>query len=229
MGATVAPEPKRGNVNAFDPTSYTEPTEARLSLRDYCGSGYGRINKALRGLRYKGWHREHYGVTYGEPSRFSLDRLLMGQVHGIDSLMRPGPEQTVYRGVSERSAPLRVGEWMDPAFMSTSSSESAAFDPGASLEILLPEGFPRVDVNAELGDDSPYEDEKEVLLPRGTVLRVVSREEVDNGWSTKIKITAVAVRCHGWNPDTDTPATDEDRLNAHALDVLGPEANDWAI
>lgn len=144
------------------------PKGASDALQKYAletGEGsYGPINRALRA---------------GD----DMPEKMLEQVELIDKSFRPTPQKvTVFRGLSAKHVEgLQVGDVMkDDAFVSTSTQEGAPHLLGKGkrgstiLRISVPEGHPIAPISAINSDVT----EREILLPRGTRLRIV---EVPDG------------------------------------------------
>ena len=143
-----------------------KPTADEIAaFRYYTGLGYLRINARLRGD--------------AQP-----DAQLEGAIERLDSALEKSTlksDMVVFRGFPRwyseymRRTGIAVGSILyDDAFLSTSTSEEvskafAEWPDGLLIRIVIPKGSKAMDL-------SPYStkpDEKEILLPRGTGLRIV--------------------------------------------------------
>jgi hypothetical protein len=129
----------------------------RHAIYDYSGFGYLSINRSLRG-------------------EVASDAEIRQQVAALDKAIGKGTltaETTLYRGTSMRFlGDVKPGSVMsDPAFLSTARTAAAAdyFGSNAMIRITAPRGTRAADVSHHAGGH-----EKEILLGRGTKLRVTS-------------------------------------------------------
>lgn len=133
----------------------------REARTDYTSEGYKDINSELRS---------------GAP----LSKYTQRSVDGLDSMMTESETQPfkVFRGISDKQAgKLRVGDTLsDPGYTSTSTDEFVAANKFGgngknTLHIDVPPGQKFAPVGGTAG-------EYEILLPRGSNLKVHSVEEV---------------------------------------------------
>lgn len=157
--------------------------EERGALEDYQAEGYELINASLRGIDTgaEAIHAPGEVLAPGENPAWLTERISM-----IESAIRKSrlPRAlTLYRGVRTVDvAGMKVGELtMDPAFRSTSLAYSAAdiFQEGAMMTIEAPAGTEAMYMD-ELADG--YGHEVEILLQRGSKLRIVKKERRDGVW-----------------------------------------------
>jgi len=139
----------------------------RSALDAYQGGEYKAVNAHLRKV-------QHFGAVPKASQELSTGQTIGEVVKQIDEAMLKSkiPEDVlVYRGVQGNMP--RLGEKIrDPAFQSTSLdpkiADGFAGGGGYKLEIELPGGQHAVYVSGVMGGA-----EAEILLPRGTTLRVV--------------------------------------------------------
>jgi len=128
--------------------------------------------------------RDPAGINYLLRNGIGLSAQNRKLLRKIDAIMAKTtlPENLiVYRGVSEEAwetlkSHLNGGAVTDPGLMSTTLRKKAAFDfakDGAILEIKVPAGTSGV---ALAGDATVYDDETEILLNRGTKLKLGSMQ-----------------------------------------------------
>jgi hypothetical protein len=142
--------------------------DERAAMTTYSGSHYSDINSALRaGKRPSDWLG---GVA---------DRLDFAIAKG-----RAPRDLVVYRGMTsnEQTVGLKKGSvFRDKAFMSTSASPKVAsgfsYNGGVVFHIKIPKGA----ISIPMTKNGHYEQEREILLPRGTSLRVNSVRKDANG------------------------------------------------
>jgi len=140
--------------------------EEILAVETYAGSQYRLINGCLRG---------------DEPCTTRI-LTMIGAIDRAINRSRLPADLILFRGIGGdaaaaiRSSGIAVGSMMfDDAFMSTSIDPRTAgmfaqFPPGGlMLRIRAPKGMNALD----MAPYSPYAREREFLLPRGTVLRVL--------------------------------------------------------
>ena len=113
----------------------------------------------------------------------SAARARMAALHrAVDASTVPAPV-TVFRGIpaSVVADIPEGGTLIDRAFMSTSLSQRSAktFSEGAILELRVPAGQKALYMD-ELAAGMGHE--VELLLPRGTKLRIVSKIKTASGW-----------------------------------------------
>ena len=140
------------------------------ALQDYTGSGYLRVNDCLRG---------------DDDSDDAVERTIAALDSAIAKAIS-SEDMTVYRGYDTRVASylsnhvLKLGSVVtEPAFTSTSRTEIRArafaeWPDGLVVRIKIPAGSNALDV-------SPYSvnpDEDEILLPRGSSLKVVGYDKL---------------------------------------------------
>jgi hypothetical protein len=135
------------------------------ALTDYSGSAYTAVNKGLREV--------------------DVPDDLQNLVRSIDSAVRKAPPLPApvraYRGIGKGSgqlSQLREGDVLtDQAFMSVSMDYNVAhgFSGDALLEITLPAGTRAASVDSLYGEGEAENPESELVLPRGSGLRVVQR------------------------------------------------------
>lgn len=142
--------------------------EADLTeARDYQSDGFTSINRRLR---------DQSTISSAARARMAaLDR-------AVDASTVPAPV-TVFRGIpaSVVADIPEGGTLIDRAFMSTSLSQRSAktFSEGAILELRVPAGQKALYMD-ELAAGMGHE--VELLLPRGTKLRIVSKIKTASGW-----------------------------------------------
>lgn len=160
--ATVT-EVERDLYKTMLPKSESDSEIAAVAY--YSGSGYDRINGALRGT---------------EPSSPMVEKAV-GEIDKVLARSKIPENTIVYRGIkppfSKKILAAKVGSVIsDPGFASTSLKKSIssnfATTEGAVLKILLPAGSPAYVMNGR--GASHYPKEHEILLPRGSRLRVRS-------------------------------------------------------
>lgn len=143
----------------------TPTADEITAIKYYTGLGYLRINGQLRG-------------------EFQTDRRLDDAIKSLDSVLNKSTmnaDTVVFRGFPKwysdflRQGGIAVGSVLyDDAFLSTSmsmevSKSFAEWPDGLMVKITVRKGSQAMDL-------SPYStkpDEKEILLPRGTGLRIV--------------------------------------------------------
>jgi hypothetical protein len=159
---------KRKGSNTFGGLSDAELVAIRAYTGDKKQFGEGRevyriVNAALRG---------------GQADRLVLDytRVLKDAMTKL-----PGHDGWCYRGTDlpeEVIAGLvRGGVHGDPAFLSTSTAESAAFEGRVFFQIRSRGGA------RDLSELSHFKNESEVLFPSGTLFRILEVEKTENGVS----------------------------------------------
>lgn len=129
----------------------------RETLREYTTEDYKLINKSLRKDDRVDWQR-------------------VGYIDSAISSYRTDKELTVYRGITLKD-PLKTGDTLsDKAFVSTTLSRKTALQKFSSkhvFEITLPVGTHAAPIGAQKGLNlSLWEEEREIILPRGSTLRV---------------------------------------------------------
>ncbi len=145
----------------------------KSAIQSYTGMGYSEINDALR----KGT---------------KLDDHLEKKVKALDEALKPPPgapfDMTVHRGLilpKDVLDKLQVGKvWGDNAYMSTSVGHG--FSGSVKLHIAVPKGSG----GAYVQTISNHKGEKEWLLPRHTLLKVIKREQL--GGHVEIYAEAIA-------------------------------------
>lgn len=160
------PEEKKP-VSVYDVT----PEEAQ-ALRDYVGPEFAFMNAYSRNPR--GPDYEHYEAKSKQ----------------LDSLIAKQPplkgEEIVYRGMrppKELANQLVKGAIIqDPGFMSTSIDRERAKNFGDTvLTIRVPKGYHAVRVQDYI-QGTVAENERELLLPRGTKLKITGVHQVSGGF-----------------------------------------------
>lgn len=141
------------------------------AVRDYTGSGYHKINDALR------------DKAKGVPARTPRN------VKHLDKAMRPIPFDTIVtRNISGLNAfggvppdKLIGTVFRDPAFLSTSIKEGGVFSGNVQMIIKVPKGTQSRYVN----DISYHKSEKELILGRETRMVIHSVEETTGNYGEK--------------------------------------------
>ena len=158
--------------------------QERLALLTYQGGEFRQINNALRS---SGEPPKKYAKTVKD-----LDAAIAKKAIGADV--------TVYRGMnlSDPAARAVVDKWepgatfQDKAYISTSldrklTHETFADPSGATIEIRVPKGSHGAYMNA--ANDNPHlASEKELLLPRSTQYRVVSKTPRGRGFHVVLEV-----------------------------------------
>lgn len=140
------------------------------------GQYQGGSSKLNRGLR-------------GSEERRPLDIALTDRLDAALAATPPLKEPiTVYRGMplvfDEAKALLNSwqvgGEYGDPGFLSTSLDKNTAWEEfgvgGVTMELRLPAGQKAAYMQARQNSPSRFDHEQELLLPRDTRYRIVSKE-----------------------------------------------------
>lgn len=162
----------------FEATRELTPAE-ETSLRSYANEGYSNINRYLNGYRF------------GEPGDKPIQSdFFNGEILNLDSAIateRTTSDLVVWRGMrmpndlSEATGDARLAAGqvlMHKGFTSTSLDRSVAvamsqLQPTPFLmQIRVPKGSQALHMHA---DRSPVYGEHEVLLPRGSSLRLINR------------------------------------------------------
>ncbi len=139
-------------------------SEERSAVAAYTGSSYIYINGKPGGAR---------GLRNPPPSEQSKK-----QIAHLDEAMKKDSATTdmlVYRTVGSgmKDHKFKVGEtFTDPAYLSTTNNSGMHFSSGVKLHIHVPKGHPLLHV----GDHSSNEGEGEIILPRGTKLKILSSD-----------------------------------------------------
>lgn len=148
------------------------------ALHDYQQAGYLSLNRDLRG---------------GNKPTTGDKKLAKELDAAIDTAPPLTESITVHRGMRlQQDAPRNLfdswevgGEYSDPGYMSTTLSAKTAKDFGdpnlfeaTTIEIRLPKGQKAAFMQARRSTDPDLEDEQEILLPRNTRYRVVSKTRV---------------------------------------------------
>lgn len=141
------------------------PPEQAGSLNRYT-QGSGELNENLR----------------GSPRSGSDSAKANRNIENIDQAMEPIPEElTVYRAQDRQFFPadLDVGEYTwDNAFVSTTFSPRVMETFGGAnkikMTITVPEDYPAV----YLEPITSYKNEQEILLPRGSILKLESKKGI---------------------------------------------------
>ena len=161
--------------------SKATPVE-RESLRDYAGEAYTDINDGLRGGPMK-----------------AMDPATRAKVKVLDGVIKKNqlPETAqVYRGLSAQLTKVKVGDtFTDKGFMSTSMDPAIAsgFADGVVFRIKVPKG-----TNAALiGNKTPVAgggagSEEEILLGRGTKIKVTGYKKVGSGYVVDAEVVPKA-------------------------------------
>jgi hypothetical protein len=172
--SVALPRNERGElVSSFrsDPTP-----EEIAAAKYYTGPGYKHMNGPLRA--------RHLLTPTVEHRRAHLDAFLAKSIVRKDT--------TVYRGVQGGSwlpTNLPPGhEITDLGYVSTAEDPSGSYGGDTRMIIKVPKGFHAVDLYG--AGITHHADEKELLLPRGTRLRVIS--DVESGGMRTINAEAVA-------------------------------------
>ena len=138
------------------------PHSACDSVTTYTTSTYNDINGSLRS--------DDYGFSDPE----EIDEY----VNSMDDFFKKAPrvpaDLTVYRGFSQKRVDsLNVGdEFVDKAFVSTSTSKEVTETFGAAIEIRVPKGSRGTFIK----DISRNRSENELLLPRNSKFKVVEKK-----------------------------------------------------
>jgi hypothetical protein len=135
----------------------------RSAMKSYTGSGYIKMNGALRRSK---------GKEVSPSSR------------ALSSAMRPmDHEFTVFRGTDIDISQFQVGKlWTEDGFMSTAINPGSAWS-GIKFEIVVPKGTK----GAYAGTNSTVSSENEFIIDMGTKFRVI---EVDTQ-RRKVKMVAI--------------------------------------
>ena len=176
QGPEQAPEDGVRVVEAQPFIDAPHPTLAQQeAATDYAGSGYSTLNEDLRS---------------GAP----LDKWSKKIQEGLDSMFEKSSlnqDTTVYR-----RAKFDFGDvgsvFVDKGYISTEhaldfadvekaprysmNGKDLPLGGNTQLEIRVPAGYPAIDINQASGFDGG---ENEILLPRGTAFKVVSKERVE--------------------------------------------------
>jgi hypothetical protein len=172
-----------------------------VAFRDYGEHGYQRLNPELRGLPIPAEAGKPPGVKYGiKTNKQQIDLMdgAMVRSGGLDrdlTLYRGSPTVAGYNAANVHTA---VGSVIrDPAYLSTSESKAVADQFGHDsirLRITAPKGTSGLEMNAHasagLGPPTLHPKEKEILLARGTGIRVDKVVKLPNGitevWGTVV-------------------------------------------
>lgn len=140
-------------------------TKEKESISDYTADAYVKINgdKNTNGLR--------------NPPPSEAMKLHIANLDSAIAKSEAPINMLVHRGVNGRAhmGDLKPGSTFgDQGYSSTSAVEGAAFkSKEVFLHIAVPKGHPALSIEKH----SNVEDEKEILLPRGTKYRVLSTKE----------------------------------------------------
>ncbi len=161
------------------------PRSQKLALSTYQGGEYRAIND---GLRSDGKPPAKYNATV-KAMDAAIDKHTLSEpvtVHRGMDFDRPGAREAIDK--------MEVGKtYSDKAYMSTTFDKEITHvfndreTPGASMEIRVPKGNHAAYMNA--ASDNPHVNhEKELLLPRNTQYRVVSKTPTDNGYHVVLEV-----------------------------------------
>jgi hypothetical protein len=155
------------------------------AVDDYVSNGaFAQINSTLRGVDLGGSSVDDFGQFFQGAGVVDAEEALgyvMQQVEVLDEAVRSARFMTegyVYRGVDSAAlGDIRVGaRLIDQGYMSTSYSPSYAAEwPGETvMRIKVPAGQPALSIDGVI----PGMGQGEVLLPRGTVLKITKITKV---------------------------------------------------
>jgi uncharacterized protein len=190
---TAAPnKPAEAPQTSAKPVSDTDLDAARMrfarsgtqeefaEVGNYRGMYFGSVNRTLRGVPTDRDLREK--------------ALVDGTVKGLDSIMaknRTPTDIVTYRGTEAHPsfANLKPGEiYVDKAYQSTSTQKEAAMGGDYMFHITSPKGTKIGAITAdETGYTGAWGGEKEMLLARGSALRLERRETTkDQGYEQTV-------------------------------------------
>lgn len=158
------------------------------ALKYYTGSAYSEINQALRTDRTKEAREEVIKKIKQMDKAFKKTTLQEDMLVVRGSGYQAIGSENYVKATSDPS--ILVGmEIYDKGYMSTSISTGGAFSGDIQLQIMLPKGTTNV---AYVSDISSYRTEFELLLNRGTKLRVIKADKIGNTNSIKLLCEVIA-------------------------------------
>jgi hypothetical protein len=189
----AAPEPEAGAEapEAPTPVEAADDEEARQWLARHAPKLTRAQAKALN--VYAG--TDSYEINSALRTGEALDAELAAVVRALDSAMSPLPEPVVlFRGLRSGKSTFpdgipEAGQVITDAGYGSTSAAPAYRDnwPGkVVMEIVAPEGTPALLAGGSGAVLNPAE--REVILARGTQMRVVSRAQVDGQWRLKLEV-----------------------------------------
>lgn len=202
-----------------------DPKRLAQAVKDYTGSYYATVNAALRSNNLP-----EYDVTKFKETTRKMDEFFERETSRLEE------DVIVYRGLRDRSLGERIASteavgkvFQDDGFWSTSVDREVAERFGGRrvlVKILVPKGTP-----AAMAD--PYSNhvgEREIVLARGTQLRVIGSEQ-DERNQTIIKAVVVG-RGEVLDPDDIgvLPKPDAEHIQRALRDVKdGTDKFSWTI
>lgn len=154
--------------------NYNLSDEERLAIRAYAGSGYGNMNRVLRG-------NDPIRHDANRPDDTEADiRKRIGIVRGALDRGEVPHDMNVVRGVSSDLMPqirdLPVGgTFVDKGFTSTSMHNMNWQGPGNNIHIFVPKGTKAGFLGVETWQLSGMPYESEMLLPPGSRFMVLDK------------------------------------------------------
>lgn len=147
-------------------------SKEKSAIVDYSGSDYSKINGTLRAT--KGGQTGH--ITDKRVS--AIDSGLQKYKVEHDTILHRGTQ--LDNAIVERLSQMPQGAtWRDHAYVSTSVAQNSAFGGNVKFRITVPKGMRA----APIPSDHP--NEKEMLLPRGSKMRVDKVEVTSSGYGGK--------------------------------------------
>lgn len=148
------------------------------TLVSYSGSQYTSFNNPLRAVIGKLLNPEHQSYY----TDYTPDQVIAGKIMTLAKMfdkVKPLPESMwVYRGTSipaESKKNIVPGyEYVDPAFMSTSIKPDISFGYDR-MRIFLPKGSKVIPIL----NNSSHKNEKEILLPASSVIKILEVEKIN--------------------------------------------------
>lgn len=191
----------------YRPASTYDDPDTTVAIADYVGGGGQYLNGALRarGIRERG------GKPTGPFADIPIARTGLAQQRDIDSLDKQiqrnplSKNTTLFRTIGNDALKgLEIGDvFQDDGYSSITKdaallkriradigiAEHLAEVRHSTLTILAPKGLGHLDVNKEFGEHHRYSHQLEVILPRGTRYKVVSKYPPDYGKSIPGRLT----------------------------------------
>lgn len=181
-------DPKDGEFSSGDSSGGGKPItlEQKHALDDYVRSGYHDLSALLRHTSYTSMKN----VLQAQTAIQHIDS-------AFDSVKPLAKPITVYRGMTKTIAnqlALKQGsQFTDLGFISTSLNPSMAERFGLSwgyAKITVPAGTKVLNINSLIPDNS-HRDEEEIILPRGSVLRVDSLQHSKTLHEARMKLAFI--------------------------------------